>query len=42
MPPILEQFCLDTLSLEDRLVLAQALWDRVHDALDETPIAPEV
>ena len=42
MSPTLQQFGLDTLSPEDRLVLAQALWDSVHDALDEAPIAPEV
>jgi putative addiction module component (TIGR02574 family) len=42
MPSMLQQFGLDALSPGDRLALAQALWDSVHDALDETPIAPEV
>lgn len=42
MSPMLQQFGLDALSPEDRLALAQALWDSVHEALDEAPIAPEV
>lgn len=42
MLPILQQFGLDSLSPEDRLALAQALWDSVHETLDEIPIAPEV
>jgi putative addiction module component (TIGR02574 family) len=40
--PTLEQFGLDALSLGDRLTLAQALWDSVHDALDREPVAPAV
>ena len=42
MSPILHQFGLDTLSPEDRLALAEALWDSVHDSLDRESIAPEV
>jgi putative addiction module component (TIGR02574 family) len=42
MSSMLQQFGLDALSPGDRLALAQALWDSVHDALDEAPIAPEV
>lgn len=42
MVPTLEQFGLDALSLEDRLTLAQALWDSVYEALDREPISPEL
>ena len=42
MSPPLQQFGLDALSLSDRVPLAQALWDNVHDALEQEPIAPEV
>ncbi len=42
MSPILQQFGLDTLSVADRLALAQALWDSVHDSLDREPIDPAV
>lgn len=42
MSPMLQQFGLDTLSAGDRLALAQALWDSVHDTLDGEPIAPAV
>jgi putative addiction module component (TIGR02574 family) len=42
MSSMLQQFGLDALSPQDRLALAQALWDSVHDALDETSIASEV
>ena len=38
----LRQFGLDALSLGDRVALAQALWDSVHDALEQEPLAPEV
>jgi putative addiction module component (TIGR02574 family) len=42
MSPTLQQFGLDALSPSDRLALAQALWDSVHDIVDEAPIASEV
>lgn len=42
MSPILQQFGLDALSAGDRLALAQALWDSVHEILDGEPIAPAV
>ncbi len=42
MTSILQQFGLDSLSAGDRLALAQALWDSVHDTLDGETIAPEV
>lgn len=42
MSSMLEQFGLDALNAGDRLALAQALWDSVHDALDREPIAPSV
>ncbi len=42
MPPTLQQLGVDLLSPADRFALAQALWDSVHDSLEEEPIAPEV
>lgn len=42
MSPMLQQFGLDTLSAGDRLALAQALWDSVHDTLDGEPVDPAV
>ena len=42
MSLILRQFGLDTLCAADRLALAQALWDSVHDSLDGEPIDPSV
>lgn len=42
MSPMLQRFGLDALSPGDRFALAQALWDSVHDTLDEEPIAPAV
>ena len=42
MSPMIERFGLDSLSTEDRLALALALWDSVHDVQDREPIAPEV
>lgn len=38
----LQQFGLDSLSPEDRLVLAEALWESVFNMLDQEPLAPEV
>jgi putative addiction module component (TIGR02574 family) len=38
---MLQQFGLDTFGADDRLALAEALWDSVHEALDQAPIAPE-
>ena len=40
MPSTLQELGVDTLSPEDRLTLAQALWDSVHDDLGGQPIAP--
>jgi len=40
MSAMLQQFGLETLSVQDRLALAQALWDSVHDTLDGATIAP--
>ena len=42
MPPTLQHLGLDSLSAEDRLTLAQALWDSVHDTLGGAEIAPEL
>jgi len=39
---MIQQFGLDALSTRDRFALAQALWDSVHETLEEEPIAPEV
>jgi putative addiction module component (TIGR02574 family) len=40
VPITLEQFGLDTLTPDDRLVLAGALWDSVYDAVDQAPVPP--
>ena len=42
MSPMIQQFGLGSLSAGDRLALAQALWDSVHETLEGEPIAPEV
>ncbi|WP_020470311.1 addiction module protein [Zavarzinella formosa] len=42
MPPTLRELGLDALSPEDRFALAQALWDSVHDSLEQESITPEV
>ena len=38
----LEQFGLDRLTADERVVLAQALWDSVHEAMENAPISPEL
>jgi putative addiction module component (TIGR02574 family) len=42
MLPTLQQFGLDALSLGDRFMLAQALWDSIHDSLEHQPIAADL
>ena len=42
MPSLLQQFGLDNMSVNDRLALAEALWDSVHDSMQGGSIAPEV
>lgn len=42
MPPMLQQFGLDALGPVDRIALAEALWESVHDILDEATFAPEL
>ncbi len=43
MPPTLQQLGIDKLSFEDRLELANALWDNVHSEMDaDTEISPEL
>ena len=42
MPPTLQQLGLDTLSLVDRLALAEALWDSVHETQAGEPIHPAI
>jgi putative addiction module component (TIGR02574 family) len=38
MPPTLEQLGLDRLSLEDRLAVAEALWESVLKEADAAPV----
>ncbi len=42
MPPTLQQLGIDKLSFEDRLELAHALWDNVHDATEDMELSPEL
>jgi len=43
MPPTLQQLGIDKLSFEDRLELANALWDHVQGEMDaDTEISPEL
>lgn len=42
MPPTLQSLGIDTLSPGDRLALAQALWDSVHESLDQEPVSDGV
>lgn len=42
MPLTLEQFGLDSLTADERLALAGALWDSVYDAIDQAPVPPEL
>ncbi len=39
MSPILQELALDRLSLDDRIALAQALWDSVSKELEQSPIS---
>jgi putative addiction module component (TIGR02574 family) len=38
----LQQFGLDTHSLTDRVTLAEALWESIHDSLAEHPVTPDI
>ena len=38
----LEQFGLDSLTPDERLALAGALWESVYDAVDQAPVPPEL
>ena len=41
MPPTLAELGVDKLSFEDRFALAQAMWNNIHDELEEdTHISP--
>jgi putative addiction module component (TIGR02574 family) len=42
MPVSLKELGLDALSLADRLALAEALWDSVHEAQAGEPLHPAV
>lgn len=42
MPVTLEQFGLSTLTPDERLALAGALWDSVYDAIDQAHVPPEL
>jgi putative addiction module component (TIGR02574 family) len=38
MPPTLQDLGLDRLSVEDRIALAQALWDSVAQEVEQAPL----
>jgi putative addiction module component (TIGR02574 family) len=38
MPPTLQELGLDRLSVDDRIALAQALWDSVAQEVEQTPL----
>ncbi len=38
MPPTLQELGLDRLSVEDRIALAQALWDSASQDMEQTPL----
>ncbi len=38
MPPTLQELGLDRLSVEDRIALAEALWDSVAQEVEQEPI----
>jgi putative addiction module component (TIGR02574 family) len=40
MPPTLEELGLDRLSVDDRIALAQALWDSVAEEVEQAPLTP--
>lgn len=42
MIPTLHDLRLDSLSPSDRLILAQTLWDSIHDEIEQTPIPAEL
>ena len=43
MPPTLQELGVDKLSIEDRLELAHALFDQVHDEMEaDTELSPEL
>ena len=43
MPPTLAELGVDKLSFEDRLALAHAMWDNVHDEIEaDTELSPEL
>lgn len=41
MPPTLHELGIDSLSVEDRLALAQELWDSVAAELESKPLTTE-
>jgi putative addiction module component (TIGR02574 family) len=40
MAPTLAELGIDRLSVEDRLAVAQAIWDSVSVELEQTPVTP--
>src|SRR4051812_22105403 len=40
MPPTLQELGLDRLSVEDRIALAEALWDSVAREVEQAPLTP--
>lgn len=39
-PPLLRQHGLDKLSLDDRIAVAEALWDSIERETEATPLTP--
>ena len=42
MPLTLEQFGLGALTPDQRLALAGVLWDSVYEAVDQSPVPPDL
>ena len=40
MPPTLQELGVDRLSADDRLALAEAIWDSVAQEVEQTPLTP--
>lgn len=38
MPPTLEELGIDRLNADDRLALAEAIWDNVAQEIEQTPL----
>lgn len=40
MPPTLEELGIDRLNLEDRIALAEAIWEDAAREIEESPVTP--